>query len=220
MQRLQHTFTKPEILTEALSHASYETTGGGRADYERLEFLGDRILGLIIAEWLFKTDTAADAGELAVRYNSLVRKETVAEVGRSIGLGEFMLMSPSEIASGGRDKDAILADTVEAVIAALYLDGGLDVAGRFIKSQWQDRIGRIDEVTKDPKTRLQELLQGRGEARPEYNILRQDGPPHDPEFTVEVRAGDNRRAEGIGRSRRGAEQAAAASLLQHLDSEI
>ena len=205
------------LLLEALTHPSLEQRHRSGHDYDRLEFLGDRVLGLLIARALFEGDGVARAGDMAVRFNALVRKETVAEVAREIGLGEFILLSSSEANVGGREKTAILANALEAVLGALYLDGGLAAAGAFIGRHWSERIAATVGAEKDPKTRLQEHVQRRCVPPPDYQIVAEDGPPHDLVFTVEVQTSDGERETGEGRSRRAAEQAAAALLLGRLE---
>lgn len=213
---LGHEFRDRGLLREALSHPSLDGARDGRSDYDRLEFLGDRVLGLLIAERLFADDAGASAGDLAVRFNTLVRKETVAEVARGVGLGAHLRMAPNEAAGGGRDKPAILANACEAVLGALYLDGGLEAASRFVEAHWRRRLLEAEAAGKDPKTQLQELVQGPSVPPPSYRVLGQEGPAHDPVFTVEVEVCGRGSATGRGSSRRRAEQDAAASLLREL----
>ncbi len=213
---LGHRFDRPELLREALTHPSVEPSQRPGGDYDRLEFLGDRVLGLVVATALFEGDPAAAAGELAVRFNALVRKETVAEVAREIGLGEHLTLSASEAQVGGRDKTAILGNAAEAVLGALYLDGGLAPARDLILRCWGPRIAGAAETRKDPKTRLQEFVQSGQVPPPDYRIVAEEGPPHQRRFQVEVRIEGGATATGEGRSRRGAEQAAAAALLEEL----
>ena len=213
---LGHQFAKPELLEEALCHPSLDHLRQGGRDYQRLEFLGDRVLGLIISTALYKDDAQADEGTLAVRFNNLVRRETVARVARLVGLGTHMRLGKSEDRQGGRDKPAILADVCEAVIGALYLDGGLPSAEAFVLKYWADFMASTSEATKDPKTRLQELLQGRSGKPPLYRVVEQEGPDHAPIFKVEVRADGHDPAEGQGNSRQEAEKAAAAAMLFYL----
>ena len=210
---LGHQFAKPELLEEALCHPSLDHRRQGGRDYQRLEFLGDRVLGLIISTALYKDDAQADEGALAVRFNNLVRRETVARVARLVGLGAHMRLGKSEDSQGGRDKPAILADVCEAVIGALYLDGGLPSAEAFVLKYWADFMASTSEATKDPKTQLQELLQGRAGKPPLYRVVGQEGPDHAPVFKVEVRADGHDPAEGEGGSRQEAEKVAAAAML-------
>lgn len=213
---LGHRFQRPKLLYEALTHPSLEPSRRRGGDYERLEFLGDRVLGLVIAEALFESDPSAAAGELAVRFNALVRKETVAEVARDIDLGPHLILAPSEEQVGGREKEAILANSCEAVLGALYLDGGFEAARGFILDSWAERVAGAERTRKDAKTALQEFVQQGRVAPPTYRIVGQSGPPHERRFTVEVRIDDGNTEIGEGRSRRAAEQDAAARLLKRL----
>lgn len=208
---LGHTFADADLLRQALTHPS--AVDRMEAHYERLEFLGDRVLGLVVAEALYRRFPHASEGDLAVRLNALVRRETVAEIVQESGLVRHIRLGASEKAGGGRTKPAILADVGEAVIGALLLDGGLETARRFVERWWGDRFDRVDQARKDAKTRLQEMLQRDGGELPRYAVVRQEGPDHQPTFTVAVHAPDGRSAEGQGGSRRDAEQAAATALL-------
>jgi len=210
---LGHRFGDPDLLRQALTHPSVEDRAGG--DYQRLEFVGDRVLGLVVAERVYGEDAAAREGELAVRYNALVRRETLAQAAAQLGLGRFLRLSRSEEESGGRDKPTILADALEAVFGALYFDGGLEVARRFILQALAPYLAD-GEAAKDAKTRLQEHLQTGGGRPPDYTVLERTGPDHAPHFVVEVTTADGRRCTGEGSSRRGAEQAAAAAMLDAL----
>ncbi len=216
---LGYRFTRPALLTEALTHPSVDTSRQVGRDYDRLEFLGDRVLGLIVSNRLFARFPDADAGDLAVRFNALVRKETVAEVAHAIGLGDFLHLSKSESQGGGRAKPAILANALEAVIGALFLDGGLPAAEAFVDAHWSERVDRTSDAMKDPKTRLQEWAQKDAMRPPTYTIVAQAGPPHEPVFTVEVQVGGRPPLRAEGRSRRAAEQAVAAAMLATLDPD-
>lgn len=212
-ERLGHHFTDKELLQRALTHGS--ATGRGAAtDNERLEFLGDRVLGLLAAEALVARFPKATEGELAPRLNALVRRETCAAVAAEFGLDKHMVLAISEVQSGGRRKPAILADACEAVMAAVYLDGGLDAARWLFRRFWSDRLGKLDKVPIDAKTRLQEWLQGQGKPVPAYRVVDRSGPDHLPLFRVEVTAESLEPAFGSGRSKRVAEQAAARALLE------
>jgi ribonuclease III len=212
---LGYRFRNPGLLTEALTHPSRE----GEDSYERLEFLGDRVLGLVVAERLYEAFPAAEEGRLAPLLNLLVRRETLAKVAKTLGLPEFLTLAPGESASGGRAKPAILADSCEAVIAAIYLDGGLDAAKAFILRSWAPHFAALPARATDPKTALQELLQSRGEALPNYREIGREGPPHDPTFTVEVTSDTGAGATGVGHSKRAAEREAAGALLAKLDGK-
>jgi len=213
---LGHQFAQPELLAEALSHPSLGRRRQGGRDYQRMEFLGDRVLGLVISTALYHDDPGADEGGLAVRFNTLVRRGTVADAARLIGLGPYILMGKSEARQGGRDKPAILADVCEAVIGALYLDGGFAVAEAFVLRYWAGFMANSGAAGKDPKTELQELIQGRSGEPPGYKIVSQEGPDHEPCFTVEVRAVGLEAAQGQGGSRQEAEKAAARAMLKVL----
>ena len=209
--RLGHEFKDLGLIGRALTHPSAEG-----ADYQRFEFLGDRVLGLVIATRLLKDFPQADEGELAIRYNALVRKEACAEVAERIGLGGHIVMGAGEEKAGGRRKSAILADACEAVIAALYLDGGLDAAARFIEAEWTYLIDKSGEIPQDAKTALQEWAQGQGRPVPKYDLIGRTGPDHAPEFTVTVAVDGQKPLKAKGNSKRQAEQAAAQAMLEKL----
>ncbi|MEL6914675.1 MAG: ribonuclease III [Pseudomonadota bacterium] len=212
--RIGHAFARPELLVTALTHASLSSET--RSDNERLEFLGDRVLGLVMAEALLDADGGASEGQLAPRYNALVRKETCAEVARACGLGEVLKLGRSEMLSGGRKKDALLGDGMEAVIAAVYRDGGMDAARALILRLWGDRITSVKDDARDAKTTLQEWAQARKMPPPSYVELARSGPDHAPEFTIEARLEDGTRARARAGSKRQAEQAAAKALLEEV----
>ena len=213
---LGHQFRNPELLEEALSHPSLDRRQHGSQTYQRLEFLGDRVLGLIISTALYKEDTLADEGVLAVRFNTLVRRDTLANVARQAGFGMYVRLGKGEDRQGGRDKPAILADVCEAVIGALYLDGGLPSAEAFILKYWAELVTNSSKTNKDPKTQLQEWLQGNTGKTPKYSVVGQEGPDHAPVFRVEVRAEGIEPMEGKGGSRQDAEKAAASAMLINL----
>ncbi len=212
--RIGHRFANPELLREALTHGS--VASATRPDNQRLEFLGDRVLGVVIAEALHAADPDAREGTLARRYNALVRKETCAEVARAVDLGAALRLGRSEMLSGGRRKDAILADALEAVIAAVHLDAGFEVARALVLRLWADRLAGGAEVARDPKTALQEWAQARGQAPPVYAETGRDGPDHAPCFTVEARLESGEAAAAQAGSKRQAEMAAAATLLERM----
>ncbi len=220
---LGHQFARPELLDEALTHPSATTrkstrSGQGR-DYDRLEFLGDRVLGLVIADLLLKSYPEADAGRLARRFNELVRRETLAEIATRIDLGRYIHFARAEREAGGGAKPALLANACEAVIAALFLDGGLDVAGAFIHRYWDNLADELTTAPKDGKTRLQEWAHACGVPPPAYTEVSRDGPPHDPVFTIEVMVEGAGVADGRGNSKRISEQAAAEALLFIIDQK-
>jgi ribonuclease-3 len=211
--RIGHDFADKALLDSALTHIS-ALSGKSRANsYQRLEFLGDHVLGLAISELLFRAFAKADEGELSRRLADLVRKETCAEVGRAIDLGAAIRLGGSEANAGGRQRTAILADVCEALIGAVFLDGGYAAALALIERLWGDRLREPTRPLRDPKTMLQEWAQGRGLPTPSYREIGRSGPHHDPEFRVAVELPEYMPAEGMGRSKRAAEQAAAAAML-------
>lgn len=216
--RLGHRFIRPELLARALTHASIASKN--RPDNQRLEFLGDRVLGLVMAETLLMADKGATEGQLAPRYNALVRKETCADIARTIGLGDVLRLGRSEMLTGGRRKETLLGDAMEAVLAAVYLDGGIEAARAVILQHWAKRLDSVASDARDPKTALQELVQGRGEAPPAYTEINREGPPHAPLFTIEVRLADGMAHSATAGSKRQAEQAAARALLDQLEVEL
>ena len=213
-ERLGHAFADRALLEQALTHASAATPA--RPDNQRLEFLGDRVLGLVIAEALLAARPDAAEGALAPRFNQLVRRETLAEVAAALGLGEHLRLGRSESLSGGRRKSAILADAMEAVIAAVYLDGGMEAAARVVRRHWEPLMAALDAAPRDAKTRLQEWAQARAMPPPDYRLTARAGPDHAPRFTVEAVLDNGARATGEGISKKAAEQAAAATLLAGL----
>ena len=218
---LGHVFDDKSLLLAALTHPSLAGLKGGRGlgTYERLEFLGDRVLGLIVAEMLYRTFPQEDEGALARRFAELVRRESIARISGAIGLGRHLRLAASEAGSGGRDNPALLADAGEAVIAALYLDGGLEAARRFVEPAWRPLVAEEISPPQDAKTALQEWAQGQGLALPVYALVSTAGPAHEPRFAVEVRVEGHGKATGSGKSKRAAEQAAAAAILAHLDPD-
>jgi ribonuclease-3 len=199
------------LLVRAVTHSS--RAGVNRGDNQRLEFLGDRVLGLVMAEALLAEDKAASEGQLAPRFNALVRKETCADVAREIDLGGSLKLGRSEMMSGGRRKQALLGDAMEAVIAAVYLDAGFDAAKTMVLRLWGDRIGSVKDDARDAKTALQEWAQARAMPPPSYVELSREGPDHAPVFVIEVRLEDGQTASAKAGSKRQAEQAAAKTLL-------
>ncbi|MHA7869738.1 MAG: ribonuclease III [Salipiger thiooxidans] len=210
-QRLGHRFADPERLRRALTHSSMSAPG--REDNQRLEFLGDRVLGLVMAEALLSEDRGASEGQLAPRFNALVRKEACAEVAREIDLGAALKLGRSEMMSGGRRKMALLGDAMEAVIAAVYLDAGFGTAKALVLRLWGDRIARVEEDARDAKTSLQEWAQARGMAPPSYTEVAREGPDHAPVFTIEAKLENGAAARATAGSKRKAEQQAASGLL-------
>jgi ribonuclease III len=216
-QSLGLTFRKPELLIRATTHASIASTQ--RPDNQRLEFLGDRVLGLTVAEALFKADHTASEGQLAPRFNALVRKETCAEVARDIGLGEVLRLGRSEMLSGGRRKEALLADALEALIAAVFIDQGFEAARDLVLRLWASRIEGAGAVGRDPKTALQEWVQARAMPTPVYTEAGRSGPDHQPVFTVTVTLANGAFEQAQAGTKRQAEQQAAQALLARMENE-
>ena len=209
---LGYTFRDSAVLRRALTHASASAESN-----ERLEFLGDRVLGLVIAERLFEMYPEDSEGKLALKFNALVRREACAAAAEAAGLPGHLILASAEAGSGGRKKAVILAGVCEAVIAALYLDGGMEVARTFIDRFWRDAIAALNEDMRDAKTRLQEWAQsGPTKATPIYRLLRREGPDHAPRFVVQVSVGFEPPEEGTGSSKREAEQNAAEAMLKRL----
>ncbi|MGL4279626.1 MAG: ribonuclease III [Albidovulum sp.] len=213
--RLGHDFARPELLIRAVTHASIATPQ--RPDNQRLEFLGDRVLGLVIAETLLGADRGASEGLLAPRFNALVRKETCADVAREIGLGDVLKLGRSEMMSGGRRKEALLGDAMEAVVAAVYLDAGFEAARGVVLRLWGARIGAVKADARDAKTALQEWAQARGLPPPAYTEQGREGPDHQPMFTVEVRLSSGETEVAKAGTKRQAEQTAAKALLARME---
>jgi len=213
--RLGHRFKDPGLLKLALTHAS---AAGARSN-ERLEFLGDRVLGLVVAGELIARFPGAPEGELAIRLNALVRKETCARIGEAVGLTPHLVLAPGERMRTGQARISLLGNACEAVIAALYLDGGLEAASRFILKEWAADFDASVTVGTDIKSELQQWAQARedlGRVLPVYAVLESSGPAHAPHFVVEVTVEGAGAARGEGASKREAERNAAAALLARL----
>lgn len=215
-ERLGHDFARPELLQRALTHGSISSAT--RPDNQRLEFLGDRVLGLTMADALLAADRSATEGQLAPRYNALVRGETCAAIAREIGLGEVLKLGRSEMKTGGRRKDALLADALEAVLAAVYLDAGFETARQVILRLWSERLDKVEDDARDPKTALQEWAQANGMGPPRYVQTDRSGPDHAPEFQITVQLDDGREAMASGKgTKRSIEQTAAQALLDRIE---
>ena len=204
---LDYTFREPELLERALTH----TSAGVDVNYERLEFLGDRVLGLVVAEMLLERFPTENEGHIGRRFAALVRAETLTRIGRAAGIDAALTHAESDAA------DSVIADATEAVIAALYLDGGFPAAVHFIERFWSPLIKVSDRPPRDAKTALQEWSQARGLGLPEYREIAREGPDHQPLFTVEVTVAGSPPAHAQGSSKRAAEQQAAALLLAQLE---
>lgn len=212
-----YSFHDPDLARLALTHRS--AIGRGRSKtYERLEFLGDRVLALVIADLLYDHFPDEDEGSLAKRLVALVRRETLADVASSLGLPPLIELSRGEEDAGGRQNPAILADVCEALIGAMYRDGGMRAARAFIRRNWLDRMCGMEKPPKDAKTELQEWAQGRGLELPEYREVGRSGPDHAPVFTIEVTVGDYPPERAVGQTKRAAEQVAAEQLLRRLET--
>ena len=209
---LGHRFKDQDLVTRALTHSSTRGSGS-RDDNERLEFLGDRVLGLAISAALIEAFPEAAEGDLARRFNQLVKRETCAAMGRSIELGRYLILSDSEASSGGRDKDTIIADAIEALLGAAFIDAGFDKSRGIVLKLWQAHLAGKGDAVADPKSALQEWAQGRGLALPRYVEISRSGPDHAPRFISEVRIAGCKPAQGTGSSKRAAEQAAASAML-------
>lgn len=214
LEALSYRFARPELLGEALTHRS-----AGRLNNERLEFLGDAVLNFLIAEALFRRVPAANEGDLSRLRANLVRRETLAEIAGEMSLGESLVLGPGELKSGGFRRNSILADALEAVIGAVYLDGGFDACAALVERLFASRLESLPstESLKDPKTRLQEFLQGRQMPLPAYRLESEAGEPHKRVFHVTCDIeGLAEPVRASGRSRRAAEQEAARLALEAL----
>lgn len=207
-------FKDGDLLVRALTHISALAGGSRAGSYQRLEFLGDHVLGLVISEMLFRAFPKGDEGELSRRLADLVRRESCADVARAINLGEALRLGTSESNAGGRARTAILADVCEALVGAVFLDGGYGEAAALVERLWGERMRAPTRPLRDPKTMLQEWAQARGLPTPAYREVERTGPHHNPEFRIAVSLPEREPAEGRGRSKRMAEQAAAAAMLQ------
>ena len=214
-QRLGHRFRAPDLLEQAVTHRS-----AGDLHNERLEFLGDGILNFVVAAALYELRPDAPEGELSRLRASLVNRQSLAQLARGLELGPSLRLGAGELKSGGERRDSILADALEAVLGAVYLDAGFDTARRVVLALYRQRLGQLpdSEQLKDPKTRLQEVLQGIGRPLPEYTVVAQSGEPHERSFRVQCRVLDSGTCtEGQARSRRRAEQRAAERMLARLE---
>lgn len=213
-QRIGHTFKDPSLLKTALTHVSALKSAHNRADsYQRLEFLGDHVLGLIVSDMLYGAFPKADEGELSKRLADLVRKEACVDVAKSLGLHENIKLGTVGAGVGARLRNSVVGDICEAVIGAIFLDGGYGAAEEFVVRNWTERMRRPVRPLRDPKTVLQEWAQGKGLPTPAYREVERTGPHHDPRFRVAVELPGLQSAEGIGSSKRAAEKAAASALL-------
>lgn len=210
--KIGYQFDSPELLEQALTHRSH-----GARNYERLEFLGDGLLNCIVGAALYRVQTRAEEGDLSRYRATLVKESTLATIGADLGLADLIRFGPGELRSGGFRRRSIHADVVESLIGAVYLDGGYAAAERMVLSLFDDRLQNLPdaESLKDPKTRLQELLQGSGRTIPQYEVVGERGPAHERQFTARCTLADrDHHVEGVGSSRRRAEQNAAALMIR------
>lgn len=214
-ERISYHFNDLALLELALTHPSYSR----KKNNQRLEFLGDAVLALVVADLLYKIFSDEQEGELARRQAQLVCGKTLFDVAREINLGESLKLAASEVQSGGRDNASNLEDALEALIGAIYLDGGLEAAENFIKPRWQKIAKNAAAAPKDAKTALQEWAQGRGLPLPLYVVIETEGSAHAPLFTMEVRVEGYKPARAKASSKKMAQQEAAATLLERLQSE-
>ena len=219
---LGHHFSRPELIREALTHRSASTgrtRRGGRPKHlfsnERLEFVGDRVLGLLIAEWLAERFPDEQEGQLGPRHAYLVSREALASIGQEIGFSRALSLGTSEALAGVGTLTNVVADAMEAALGALYMDGGIEVARRFVRQAWGVAMETQKLPPKDPKTALQEKLLARGIKLPEYEVVSTTGPSHSPSFVIRA-SGAGQSAEGRAGSKRAAERIAAAALLEKL----
>lgn len=213
MQALDYQFRDPALLRQALTHPSM-----GRKDNQRLEFLGDAVLQFVMSELLYQSHPESQEGQLTHLRALLVCEAALSQVARGLGVGEALLMDKGEEQTGGRDKPSVLCDAMEAILAAVYLDGGMDAARAVVKRCWP-KPEEVHRPMQDSKGALQEYLQQDGGEAPTYEIVAQDGPPHDRTFEAAVSRNGRELARGSGRSKKQAEQAAALKALQALKGE-
>jgi ribonuclease-3 len=216
---VNHRFSDRSLLTEALTHPSATRRGKNVSrNNQRLEFLGDRVLGLVVAHLLIARFPHEDEGPLSRRHAGLVRRETLAEIAGEMGLGHLLTFARSEETGKGRQNPSILADALEALIGALYLDAGLEIAEAFIRAKWEAHVTTMERPPRDAKTALQEWAQARGFGLPIYSLTRTEGPAHAPLFEVEVALGTFAPMTASANSKRQAEQAAADAMLSKLQT--
>ena len=216
-----HVFNRPELLREALTHRSAVPRNAGRAarirSNERLEFVGDRVLGLLMAEWLAERFPDEAEGLLARRHAHLVAEPQLAAVGAALGISDMLVVAPNEARAGVGRGAAVVADAVEAMLGAVFLDGGLDAARRLVRQAWGDVLQAQDKPPKHPKSDLKEWLEARGAALPPFHEVSRSGPAHAFEFTVSVSA-MGRTGSGCANTKQSAERDAAADLLRQLQA--
>jgi ribonuclease-3 len=208
-----HKFKNPELLDRAMTHRSAAQANSIAWSNERLEFLGDRVLALVIVETLLERFEGVREGDLAPRLNQLVSRDACAVVGAELGLDRFIIVDRAERAAGGPKKSSLLANAAEALIGAVYLDAGLEKARKFILRHWKLQMAAVKAAPRDPKSALQEWAQGEGQPTPAYKAAGREGPDHAPVFTCSVEVEGYPPARGVGQSKQEAERAAAKALL-------
>jgi ribonuclease-3 len=208
---LDYRFSRPMLLRDAVTHPSASSQRIGVSAFERLEFVGDRVLGLVVAEMLYRRFPDEAEGELARRQAALVSRDSLVRVALTLGIDRALVLSKEE--GDGRTNPGMLADACEAVLGAVFDDGGFEPAARIVRARWEPLIAEAVDPPRDAKTALQEWAQGRGKPLPVYTVLSREGPAHDPVFHIAVNVSGELPAEGRGTSKRVAEQAAAAALL-------
>jgi ribonuclease-3 len=218
--RIGRRFRKKTLLREALTHSSAAEGKAAAPDYERLEFLGDRVLGLVVSEHLYALFPKEGEDKLAPRFNALVNRDACARAARRAGIGPHLVLSAAEARTGGREKDTILADACEALIAALYLDGGMKAARAFIETYWADEFLSAGDAPRDPKTALQEWTASRKRPNPRYDVVERSGPDHAPRFVVEAVVEGLETMRGEGGSKRDAEREAARAALKQVGVRV
>lgn len=216
---IDYKFNNKEYILEALTHSSYSNENKNFEFNERLEFLGDSVLSIVVSDYLFKNESSLPEGELTKLRANIVCEESLSEVAVNIKLGEHMLLGKGEEATGGRERISILADAFEAVIAAIYLDGGLEKAREFVLNYMKEIIAnsRKGKIFRDYKTHLQEVLQSRGESNIWYKLMDEKGPDHNKRFVMQVGINENVLGTGEGKSKKEAEQLAARTALNNMD---
>jgi ribonuclease-3 len=217
-QRIAYTFSDPELLERALTHKSYANENRVPSHNERMEFLGDSVLNLIVSEHLMKMCPDSTEGDLSRLRAAVVSEPALASIARTLGLGNYLLLGKGEEQTGGRDKDSLLADCIEALIAAIYLDTGMNAGEAFVVRFFNDSMRRAcaTRLTLDHKTELQELCQERLKQLPEYRVVSATGPDHRKQFEVEVWVKGELAGRGAGRSKKEAEQKAAKEALEKM----
>jgi ribonuclease-3 len=214
-EKIGYRFKDRKLLDRAMTHSST----GEKHNYERLEFLGDRVLGLVVAHMLHEAFPEESEGGLAKRHSALVQGRTLAQIAAMNALGDHVIMAPSEREAGGAENENILSDALEALLGAVYIDGGLEPAAALIKKFWGNNIHTLTDAPQDPKTELQEWVQARSLPLPEYEIVSQTGPDHAPVFIIELRIQGEEPVRAEGPSRRQAEKTAARVMLRNLKGD-